>query len=96
MEANEKLYKACLSLLPEQRKELGIVTFDELCEILQKEGRSMCGRTLSRRMKSDPDFPVIRLKKHRRMFFKLDDVNEYLDRGYNYLRIIWGVDNEGQ
>ena len=94
MMTDEELYFATASLRSNERNELGIFTAPELSKILHKSGRKISTTTIFRKAAEDKNFPVIKSKesnsKKPRMFFRVTDVEAYLDRHVNALKEHFG------
>lgn len=91
---DEEVYDACCKLSLNQRKVLGIYKLAELALVLDQSGRrKLSQRTLQRLCENDPDFPVIRQVEKSskpRNFYRLADVEVYLDRSFNVLKDYFG------
>ena len=91
---DEEVYFATVSLKPNEREQLGIFTGPELAKILRKSGRKISTRAIFNRATKDKNFPVIKSKesnsKKPRMFFRVIDVEAYLDRHVNALKEHFG------
>ena len=91
---DEEIYDACCKLSFNQRKVLGIYKIAELALVLDQSGRRKLSiRTLQRLCENDPDFPVIRQVEKSgkpRNFYRLADVEAYLDRSFNVLKDYFG------
>tara|TARA_R110002050_G_C8786553_1_gene501708 strand:- start:52 stop:342 length:291 start_codon:yes stop_codon:yes gene_type:complete len=87
---NEEIYDACCKLSADQRRALGIYKIAELVIVLDQSGRKkLSSRTLQRLCENDPNFPVIRQPQKSmkpRNFFRLADVEAYLDHSFNTLK----------
>lgn len=87
---NEEIYDACCKLSADQRRALGIYKIAELAIVLDQSGRKkLSQRTLQRICETDPNFPVIRQYQKSmkpRNFFRLVDVEAYLDHSFNTLK----------
>ena len=94
----EEIYDACTGLSEEQRKILGIYKLNELAEVLRQSGRKKLSlRTLQRILKNDSKFPAIKqpFKTQKpQNFYRLLDVEAYLDRDFLALQNHFGGHND--
>ena len=84
----KQMFQAIVSLKPYQRKQLGIYALQGLVDVLRESGRKISQRTIQRMVHEEQDFPVIREGDHserRRLFFRLADVEAFLDRDVHAL-----------
>ena len=97
---DEEIYDACCKLSLNQRKVLGIYKITELAPVLDQSGRrKLSTRTLQRLCENDPDFPVIRQVEKSgkpKNFYRLADVEAYLDRSFNVLKDYFGSAKDDQ
>ena len=94
---DEEIYEACCKLSLNQRKILGIYKIAELAQVLNQSGRRKLSiRTLQRICAKDENFPVIKQPKKSskpKNFYRLADVEAYLDRSFNVLNDYFGGEN---
>ncbi len=97
---DEEIYDACCKLSLNQRKVLGIYKLDELALVLDQSGRrKLSRRTIQRFCETDPNFPVIRQVEKSlkpRNFYRLADVEAYLDYSFNVLKDYFGSAKDDQ